>query len=345
MRRDSWAGLADSLFDERILDRNRTVLVTGGTGYLGKSLVRALLKRGFILNLLVRENSSLSGLEGCNFFLGDIADPDSIRPALENCAFVFHLAARVRLWSPNPAEFDQVNVQGYENLLQLCAEAGVKKILRTSSFIVFGPSNGGVHTEESRCNVRPFGDYDRTLILAEDLTEKYRGQRMSIITLYPTFVYGPGEKTRGNLLAQMIQTYSRGWMRGLLGGASQKWNFVHVDDVVDGHLAAMRRGGAPRYILGGENTSLAEFLELVAGLQSRKRHRMNVPLKLARSLTYLEELRARWSDGEPRVTRQTAEILASHWAFSSERAERELNYRPRPLAVGLKESIEWIRRQ
>lgn len=345
MKEENFSPVAEAYFDEKVLDRNRTVLVTGGTGYLGKNLVQALLKRGFILNLLVRENSNLSGLEGCNFFLGEINEPDSLRPALENCAFLFHLAAKVGNWSRDPAEFDRVNVHGYETLLRLAAEAGVKKVLHTSTFMVFGPSDGSVHTEESRCSLRPFGDYDRTMILAENVTATFRERGMSITTLFPSIVYGPGEATQRNLAGRLAGTYSRGWMRGLLGEGRQKWNFVHIDDVVTGHLAAMRRGTAGRYLLGGENASVAEFLDLASGLLNRKAPRLKVPMKLAKGLTFSEELRARWAHREPRMTRPMAEMLASHWACSSEKAERELGYRPRSLATGLRESVEWLRQQ
>ena len=345
LKEESLSHVAENYFDEKVLDRNRTVLVTGGTGYLGKNLVQALLKRGFILNLLVRENSNLSGLEGCNFFLGDVNEPDSVRPAVENCAFIFHLAAKVGNWSSNPAEFDRVNVQGYENLLRLAAESGVKKVLHTSSFMIFGPSDGSVHTEESRCSLRPFGDYDRTMILAENVTTAFREKGLAIISLFPGIVYGPGEKTDRNLASMLAGAYSRGWMRGLLGEGRQKWNFVHMDDVITGHLAAMRRGGAGRYVLGGENASVADFLSLASGLLNRKTPSLKVPLKLAKALTLSEELRARWAHREPRMTRPLSEMLASHWACSSDKAERELGYRPRPLETGLRESVEWLREQ
>ncbi|HEY3132077.1 MAG TPA: NAD-dependent epimerase/dehydratase family protein [Acidobacteriota bacterium] len=336
---------ADSWFDEKIVERNRTVMVTGGTGYIGKNLVRGLLRRGFIVNLLVREDSSLSGLEGCNFFLGDINDADSIRPALENCDFVFHLAAKVKAWSQNPEEFDRVNIQGYETLLRLCAEAGVKKVLHTSSFIVFGPSDGTPHTENSRRRLPPFNDYDRTKTLAENVSFKYGAEGMAITTLYPTVVYGPGELTDGNLVARLIQMFGRGLMPGLVEGGFQKWNFVHVEDVVAGHLAAMRRVAAGRYILGGEDISLRDFFALVARRLRRRPPRIKVPLRLAKFLGAVEELRAKWGNHDPLMTCQTVEIFARDWTFSSEKAKKELNYRPRPLLVGLDEFIEWMSRQ
>ncbi|MBI2820828.1 MAG: NAD-dependent epimerase/dehydratase family protein [Acidobacteria bacterium] len=337
--------MTESLFDERVVDRHRTVLVTGGTGYIGRNLVTALLKRGFILNVLVRENSNLSGLEGCNFFLGDLTDPDSLRPALQNCSFVFHLAAKVAPWSRDPAVFDGVNVRGHENLLRLCQEAGVRKVLHTSSFVVFGPSNGRVHTEGSRYNAHPFGDYDRTAILADHLTQQYRDKGLAVLSLYPTVVYGPGERTGSSLAARLLGRYARGRLPGLIAGGHQKWNFVHVDDVVAGHLAAMRRGAGGRYVLGGENSSLRDFFKIAAKLLDRRPPRLAIPPKLARLSAAVEELRARWSNHEPVVTRPLVGIIAAHWAFSSERAESDLGYRPRPLLVGLKESVDWILQQ
>ncbi|HEV8131722.1 MAG TPA: NAD-dependent epimerase/dehydratase family protein [Acidobacteriota bacterium] len=336
---------SESLFDEKIVERNRTVMVTGGTGYIGKNLVRALLKRGFIVNLLVRENSSLSGLEGCNLFLGDITDGESIRPALENCAFVFHLAAKVKAWSRDPKEFDRVNVEGYETLLRLCGESGVKKVMHTSSFIVFGPSEDRPHTETSQRRVPPFNDYDRTKTLAEDISFKYTAEGRIITTLYPTVVYGTGELTDGNLVARLIQMFDRGMLPGLIGGGLQKWNFVHVEDVVAGHLAAMRRSQPGRYILGGEDISLVDFFALVAERMGRRPPRMKIPLAIAKMVGWLEELRGRWGNHDPLMTRQAVEIFARNWTFSSEKAKRELNYQPRPLSTGLNEFIQWMSQQ
>ncbi|MBI4456126.1 MAG: NAD-dependent epimerase/dehydratase family protein [Acidobacteria bacterium] len=334
-------GSIDSLFDEKIVERNRTVMVTGGTGYLGKNLVRGLLKRGFIVNMLVREGSRISGLEGCNFFLGDVTDPDSIRPALKNCDFVFHVAAKVRALGES-AEFDRVNVQGYETVLQLSREAGVKKVLHTSSFIVFGPSDGRVHTEGSKRTLRPLSDYDRTKMLAEGVTENYQARGMAITTLYPTLIYGAGEWTGSNFVAQLVRMYCRGLLPGLIRGGMQKWNFVHIDDVVLGHLAAMRRGSKGRYILGSENISLRDFFAMVARWLNRKPPQIKIPLRLARILAAVEELRGHWSARNPLITREEVEILARSWAFSSEKAERDLNYHPRPLSAGLGEFLDWI---
>ncbi|HEY2932848.1 MAG TPA: SDR family oxidoreductase [Acidobacteriota bacterium] len=336
---------ADSLFDEKLVERTRSVMVTGGTGYIGKNLVQGLLKRGFIVNLLVREDSKLSGLEGCNFFLGDIQEPNSLRPAMENCDYVFHLAAKVKAWSRNPEEFDRVNVQGYENLLHLCRELAVKKVLHTSSFIVFGPSDGQPVTENCNRTSNPFNDYDRTKSLADNITGKYVAEGLAITTLYPTVVYGPGELTDGNLMAQLIRMFDRGRMPGLVEGGRQKWNFVHVEDVVAGHIAAMRRSQTGRYILGGENISLLDFFSLVARLLRRKPPRLKIPVRVARLVGRIEEARASLTRHEPLMTRETVEIFARNWMFSSEKAENELNYQPRALSEGLSSFVEWMRQQ
>ena len=185
-------------------------------------------------------------------------------------------------------------------------------------------------------------DYDRSKILAEKITHKYVDSGMVITTLYPTVVYGAGELKEWNLATKLIRIHRRGWMPGLIEGGLQQWNFVHVEDVVAGHLAAMRRTQPEQYLLGGENVLLRDFLSIVAGALHRRPPRLKVPLRLARMWASLEEAAARWAKREPLVGKHTVEILARSWAFSSSKAERELNYRARPLAPALKEFVEWL---
>ena len=332
----------ESHFDERVLDRNRTILVTGGTGYLGKHLVKALLKRGFILNVLVRDTSDMTGLEGCNFFQGDLTDPASLRHPLENATYAVHLAARTPAWGVAEGEFQRVNVEGYENLLRACQEAGVRKVLQTCSYLAFGPSNGQVHTEESTRSLPPLDPFEQSMCDAVAVSRRYLERGMLITTLYPTMMFGPGELKPWNPTARLIRLLRGGRVHGLIEGGMQQWNFVHVDDVVAGHMVALRRTHPDAYILGGENLLVRDFLAIAAKAMRKRAPKLKVSLRIARFSASVDEMRARWARREPLLSRHIVETLSRSWALSSHKAEQELNYKPRPLEPAITGFVEWL---
>jgi nucleoside-diphosphate-sugar epimerase len=130
---------------------------------------------------------------------------------------------------------------------------------------------------------------------------------------------------------------------GILGNGSKLWNYVFVTDAVKGHLLAMEKGEVgEKYILGGENVSMENFFKLLEALSGVKAPQCHIPFWIAKMSARWDELLAHISGKTPKHTASTIEIYKHDWAFSSEKAERELGYTHTPLKEGLERTLEWI---
>ena len=322
------------------------IFVTGGTGFLGKQLIKELNCLDEEVHLLVRKNSNLKEIDHkrLKIFLGDVTNVRTIREAIKGCKTIFHMASLVKAWTLNPAEFYQVNVEGLKNVMECAMEEDITKFIYTSSFMAIGPSNGKINTEETQHDPDHLHNhYERTKYIADQLIPAYLNRGLPVITVYPCVIYGPGEITEGNLVVRIILDFLEQKIPGILGDGSKLWNYVFVTDVVKGHLLAMKKGKVgQKYILGGENVSMDNFFKLLetsSGVNAPKRH---IPFWIAKMSARCEELIARISGKTPKHTPAIIEIYKHDWAFSSEKAEQELGYTHIPLKEGLERTLDWI---
>jgi farnesol dehydrogenase len=308
------------------------VLVTGGTGYLGRTVVRTLAARGHEPVVFAR-TAAASGLPG-TLVTGDVRDRAAIARVAEGCDAVCHMAALVSIWRPRARDFDEVNVGGLENALSAAAAAGIRRLLYTSSFLALPPAG---HTSPLEAN-----DYQRTKVAADRLADASVRDGSPLIRVYPGVVYGPGSMTEGNLIGRLIDDHLKGRLPGVIGSEHQ-WSYSYVDDVAAGHCAALERGQpGGRYILGGENATQAEMFEIVKQLTGRRVPR-RIPFPLATALGTIEEWRARAFGALPLVTRGAVDIFRYDWSLDSSVAIRELQYTITPLAKGLERTLEAAR--
>jgi farnesol dehydrogenase len=323
------------------------VLLTGGTGFLGKNVARRLAAHGHALRVLAREGSKLDGLPPeAETVRGDVTDKDSLQRAAAGCAAVVHLAALVKSWVPEPARFEAVNVGGLRNAMEAAREAGAR-LLYTSSFIAVGPA-GPEPAEETK--VHPGGAYrnayERTKAEADGVARAAAAAGSDMILLYPGVVYGPGELTDGNLVVKMVSDHLRGLLPGLIGPGDRLWSYAFVEDVAEGHALALERGRrGERYFLCGENASLNEFFAIlheVAGVPPPGRH---IPYGVASLLGRTLFLWAELTGHPPLLTHEVVNVFREHWAYSSAKAERELGYSRTPLREGLRLTVDWLKTQ
>lgn len=321
------------------------VLLTGGTGFLGKSVARALHRRGHPLRILARAGSRLEGLPpGAEVVRGDVTDPDSLRRGADGCGAVVHMAALVKMWVPERERFDEVNVGGLRNALE-AARAARARLVYTSSFIAVGPA-GPEPADESRVHpgVGFRNDYERTKARADAIAREAASSGQDVVILYPGVVYGPGDLTDGNLVVKMVADHLGGRFPGIIGPGDRLWSYAFVDDVAEGHVAALERGGrGERYFLGGENVSmngLFSRLQDVAGVPPPRRH---IPYATASLLGFALYLWAELTGRPPALTHEVVAVFREHWAYSSAKAGRELGYASRPLADGLRLTVAWLR--
>jgi farnesol dehydrogenase len=322
------------------------VFLTGATGFLGKNVARRLAAHGHSLRLLVREGSNLDGLpRDVELVKGDVTDLDSLRRGAEGCGGVFHMAALVKMWVPDRALFDAVNVGGLRNALAAAKEAGAR-LVYTSSFIAIGPA-GPEPADESRIHPgdRFRNDYERTKALADAVARQAAAVGQDVVLLYPGVVYGPGDLTDGNLVVKMVTDHMHGKFPGFVGPGDRLWSYAFVEDVAEGHALALERGRpGERYFLCGDNATMVvlfDTLRRVAGVPPPTRH---IPYAVATLLG-----RTLWSWAEltgqpPLLTHEVVGVFREHWAYASAKAERELAYPRTSLEDGLGRTVEWLRR-
>ncbi|KAG5251284.1 hypothetical protein OIU77_025193 [Salix suchowensis] len=327
-------------------------LVTGASGYLGGRLCHGLLKQGHSVRALVRRTSDISELPppstGGAFELayGDITDYQSLLDAFSGCQVIFHAAAIVEPWLPDPSKFLSVNVEGLNNVLQAAKETEtIEKIIYTSSFFALGSTDGYAADEnQMHCEKRFCTEYERSKMIADKIASQAAAEGVPIVMLYPGVIYGPGKLTSGNIVAQLLIERFAGRLPGYIGYGKDKFSFVHVDDVVDGHIAAMDKGRqGERYLLTGENASFKLVFDMAAIISETKKPRFSIPLWIIESYGWLLVLVYRLTGNLPLISPPTVHVLRHQWAYSCEKAKTELGYNPRSLEEGLKEVLPWLK--
>jgi dihydroflavonol-4-reductase len=321
-------------------------LITGATGLVGSAVARKLVAAGFRVRALVRSTSPRSHLGGLDleFALGDIRDPDSVRRAMAGARYVFHVAADYRLWAPDPREIFAANVDGTRIIMQEALNAGVERVVYTSSVATLAlPADGSAADESVPLAIEAgIGAYKRSKIAAERLVEAMIAEKaLPAVIVNPSTPIGPGD-VKPTPTGRIIVEAARGRMPGFLDTGL---NLVHVDDVAEGHLAALERGViGERYILGGENVSLADMLAEIARICGRSAPRLRLPRAAVIPVAYIAEATARFTGREPFTTRDGIRMAAYRMFFTAAKAERDLGFRARPYREALDDAVRWFQK-
>jgi nucleoside-diphosphate-sugar epimerase len=301
------------------------VLVTGGTGYLGQAIVRALVARGHAPVVFARR-ASQSGLSTAAVD-GDICDRSAVLRAAAGADAIIHAAALVTIWHPHPAVFDAVNVGGLEATLEAARTLRVPRVVYTSSFLAYAPADGRAPLSAN--------DYQRTKVRAAELARDAIRAGLPLVSLAPGVVYGPGTPTEGNLIGRMVRDHLAGRLPGLVG-ADCRWSYAYVDDVAEAHVNALSPQVEPgEYVLGGDNAPQMRVFEIVRDETGTPLPR-RIPVPIAVAAACVEELRARVTGRRPSITRGVVEILRHDWSLDSGRSVEKLSYRSTPLATGIR---------
>ncbi len=319
-------------------------LVTGATGFVGRAVVEALLVQGRDVRVLARrpQHRALQGL-AVEAVKGDLTNPDSLHHALQGCSRLFHVAADYRLWVPDPAAMYAANVDGTRSLLQAALEAGLERVVYTSTVGALGnPGDGAPGTETTPVRLADMvGHYKRSKFLAEQVALEYAGQGLPLLVVNPSTPVGAWD-ARPTPTGQMIVDFLRGKMPAFLDSGL---NLIHVRDVARGHLLAESQGRiGEKYILGHQNLTLAEIFAQLAGLSGVKAPRWRLPYYPILGLAYLNELWSTWITRRPPMIPLTAVKMAKKYMFfDSQKAVRELGLPQTPIDQALREAVDWFR--
>ncbi|MBI3935001.1 MAG: NAD-dependent epimerase/dehydratase family protein, partial [Acidobacteria bacterium] len=238
------------------------ILVTGGTGFVGHHVARRLVREGYDVRVLARPTSPAQLLEGIpvEIVRGDLTDPASLRPAVAGCSAVFHVAADYRLWARRPEELYRSNVDGTEQLLRASREAGVERVVYTSTVGTLDFSrNGKPAAEQDIANPETLaGPYKKSKYMAEQVAMRFAREGFPVVIVNPSAPVGEGDR-KPTETGKMILDFLNRKMPAYIDTGL---NLVDVHDVAEGHLAALRHGRpGERYVLGGRNMSFREILK------------------------------------------------------------------------------------
>lgn len=321
-------------------------LVTGGSGFLGSAVVRALVARGLRVRALVRATSPRDNFTGlaCEIVAGDLTDRASLAAAMRGARYLFHVAADYRFWARDPSIITQVNVEGTRSLMNEALSAGVERIVYTSSVatLKLAGATGPVDETAPLTAGEAIGTYKRSKTLAERVVEDMtRHEKLPAIIVNPTTPIGPRD-IRPTPTGRILLDAARGRIPAFVNTGL---NFAHVDDIAEGHLLAFERGRiGERYILGGENVPLHELLAAVDNAAGRRAPRIRLPRRPLFPLAFGAEAIARLTGKEPLLTVDGLRLARYHMFFTSAKAERELGYRSRPYQEGVVDALAWFRK-
>ena len=320
-------------------------LVTGATGFLGSAVTRCLLSAGHNVRVLARPNSNRSNLKDLPIEVveGDLLDHESLKHAVKDCDNLFHVAADYRLWVPNPKRMYDINVNGTRALILAAADAGLKRIVYTSSVATLGIHQDGTSaTEETPSSIDTMtGVYKRTKFLAEQVVKQLTDEHQLPVTIVnPSTPIGPCDirpTPTGRIVVDTLQDRMPAYVDTGL-------NVAHVDDIARGHLLASEHGKpGERYILGGENMTLLQILQTIDHINGKQKKRISLPVNLMLPIAWTMEKIATLTEKEPRATLDSVRMAKKIMYFSSEKAKRELGYQYRPATEALNDAVTWFR--
>jgi len=319
--------------------------ITGASGFVGSAVARALLRSGYRVRALVRPTSPRVNLDGLDLEIveGDMRDAEAVAAAVKGARYVFHVAADYRLWAPDAGEIMRTNVEGTRSVMTAAHSAGAERIVYTSSVATLKLGENGRPADETNplSEQEAIGAYKRSKVAAERLVEGMIADRgLPAVIVNPSTPIGPGD-VRPTPTGRIIVEAASGRMPAFVDTGL---NIVHVDDVGAGHVAALRRGLiGERYILGGENLTLAELLSRIAVLVRRSPPRIRLPRALVYPLALGAETVARITGREPFVTLDGLRMARYKMFFTSAKAQRELGYTSRPIDEALSDALAWFR--
>jgi dihydroflavonol-4-reductase len=321
------------------------VLVTGASGFVGSAVARCLIEAGYSVRALVRSKSPRAHLGGLDldFCEGDLRDRKSLESALAGMRYVFHVAADYRLWARDSSEIFAANVEGTRNLMAEAMRAGVERIVYTSSVATLGLRADGSAADESvpLTEEQGIGAYKRSKIAAERLVEAMVAERgLPVVIVNPSTPIGPRD-VRPTPTGRIIVEAAKGRIPAFVDTGL---NLVHVDDVANGHLAALRQGKiGERYILGGQNVLFSRMLADIAGLTGRRPPSIRLPWQALIPIAFAAEAVAHLTGREPFATLNGVYMARHRMFFASTKAERALGYGARPYMQGIEDALRWFR--
>jgi dihydroflavonol-4-reductase len=321
------------------------IFVTGGTGFIGGAVVRLLVEAGHEVKALVRPGTHTRQFENLAVeqVSGDLRDYESVRRGMAGCGWVFHVAALYSFWGYGWKDFYETNVSGTRQVLEAARHEGAERIVYTSSIATLGMNqDGSPANEETPSSLADrIGLYQRSKFLAEEVARDFVRRGLPLVIVNPSTPVGIGDH-KPTPTGQIIVDFLKGRMFGYVDTGL---NIVDVEDVAAGHLLAAERGQVGRrYILGGENLTLKQILDLLAEVSGKRRVRLRVPHWAAHYWAHMDVTLAKLNPRRiPVATPDKVRLSRRYEFFDPGRAVRELGLPQTPARVALSKAVQWYR--
>jgi dihydroflavonol-4-reductase len=319
-------------------------LVTGGTGFVGAHVVRALLARGETVRCLVRPGSRRSNLEGLPVDLveGDLRDPSSLSRALRGVSTLYHVAADYRLWAKDPEELYRSNAGGTGNVLAAAAEGGVSRVVYTSSVGALGLTKDGSPADE-RTPVRReevVGHYKKSKFDAERVAEERAASGLPVVIVNPSTPVGELD-VKPTPTGQVIVDFLN---RRIPAYVDTGLNLIDVRDVAEGHLLAAEKGRpGEKYILGHRNMTLKEILDALGRITGLPAPGLRLPHFVPLAVAAVDTVVSGALGRAPRVSLESVRMARHRMFFDASKAVRELGLPQSPVEEALSRAVAWFR--
>ena len=321
------------------------ILVTGATGFLGNHVARALVARGERVRVLVRKASNLALLEdltGIEKVEGDLRERASLERAVRGCTLLYHVAADYRFDVRDPAEMHRSNVEGTRHLLEAAGEAGVARIIYTSTVGCIGlPPSGALGTEDTPVTLDLMvGTYKRTKFLAETAVLELAQQGLPVVIVNPTAPVGEGD-LRPTPTGEMIVRFLKRKMPAVIDTGL---NVIDVRDCAEGHLLAAERGRTgQRYILGCRNMTLQDICQSLASISGLPPPRLQLPYFMAYVAGWVDTKVSLALHKSPSISLEGVKMARKRMFVDCSKAVRELSLPQTPPEEALGRAVAWFK--
>ncbi|WP_148411844.1 NAD-dependent epimerase/dehydratase family protein [Murimonas intestini] len=322
-------------------------IVTGANGHLGNTIIRMLRKRDEEVRGLLLPSEERKNERGVTYITGDVRDKETLRPLFEGVGNreiqVIHTAGIIDIADRVSESMYQVNVGGTKNIVELCLEYHVKRLVYVSSVHAIPEKEGNQVIEEVRefSPEKVVGGYAKTKAEATEAVLDAVSRGLDAVVVQPSGILGPYDVS-GNHLVQMVGSYIHGRLPACVKGG---YDFVDVRDVARGTLAAAQKGRKGEcYILSNRHYEIKDVLGMIKGIKGGKKI-PTLPMWMAKAFTPLLEGYAKLKKQRPLYTRYSLYTLSSNGNFSHDKATKELGYYPRDLYKTLKDTIRWLTRK
>jgi len=318
-----------------------TTLVTGAAGFLGSHVTRQLVARGKEVRVLLRASSTNRAIADLplEYVTGDLRDPGSLDRAMKGVKRVFHVAADYRLWARRSREIYDSNVGGTRNLLEAARRAGVEQVVYTSTVATIAVDRPQLPNEFTDAKLAEMvGHYKRSKWMAEREVLNAAKGGVPVIVAMPTTPVGPWD-WKPTPTGKIILDFLNGKMPGYV---ETGLNFVGVEECAAGHLLAAEKGKiGERYLLGGENLTLKEMLDVLAKITGLRAPNWKIPHALALGVAYANTAFSRLVGREPSIPVEGVKIARHMMFVDCARAQRELGFQAGPVAAALERAVRW----